>query len=75
MCFPPRRGGGVYLQSPLVLGFQGDDICEGSVPEVGQGGHTTRWSGLGLAHATRWCGPLVAHLALSFWILSSSGEI
>jgi hypothetical protein len=34
--------------------------------EVGLGGHTTGWRGLGLAHATWWCGPLVDHLALSF---------
>jgi hypothetical protein len=34
--------------------------------EMGQGGHTTRWRGLGLAHATRWCGPLVAQFTLSF---------
>jgi hypothetical protein len=26
---------------PLVLGFRGDDICEGALAEVGQGGHTT----------------------------------
>jgi hypothetical protein len=58
-----------------VLGFRGDDIREGAMAEVGQGGHTTRWRDLGLAHATRWCGPLVAHLALSFWLLPSSGEI
>jgi hypothetical protein len=60
---------------PWVLGFQGHDIREGAMAEVGQGGHTTRWRGLGLARATRWCGPLVAHLTLSFWLLSSSGEI
>jgi hypothetical protein len=59
----------------LVLGFRGDDIREGVLAEVGQGGHTTRWRGLGLARATRWCGPLVAHLALSFWLLPSSDEI
>jgi hypothetical protein len=32
--------------------------------EVGQGSHTTRWRGLGLARATRWCGP--------WWITSPS---
>jgi hypothetical protein len=37
---------------PWVLGFRGDDICEGALAEVGQGGHTTRWRGLGLAHTT-----------------------
>jgi hypothetical protein len=75
MCFLPRRGGGVYLWSPWVLGFWGDDIREGAMPDVGQGSHTTRWRSLGLARATRWCGPLVAHLALSFWLLPSSSEI
>jgi hypothetical protein len=43
--------------------------------EVGQGGHTTRWRGQGLARATWWCGPPTAPLALSFWLLSSSGKI
>jgi hypothetical protein len=43
--------------------------------DIGQGGHTTRQRGLGLARTTRWCGPLVAHFALSFWLLPSSGEI
>jgi hypothetical protein len=66
VCFPPHRGGGIYLQSSQVLGFRGDDIHEGAMAEVGQGGHTTRCHGLGLARATRWCGPLVAHLALFF---------
>jgi hypothetical protein len=28
-----------------------------------------------MAHARGWCRTLVAHLALSFWLLSSSGEI
>jgi hypothetical protein len=51
---------------PSVLGFWGDDIREGAMPEVDQGSHTTWWCGLGLAHARGWCGPLVAHLALSF---------
>jgi hypothetical protein len=58
-----------------VLGFWGDDIREGAMAEVGQGGHTTRWRSLGLARTTRWCGPLVTHFALSFWLLPSSGEI
>jgi hypothetical protein len=31
--------------------------------------------GLGLARPRGWCGTLVAHLALSFWLLPSSGEI
>jgi hypothetical protein len=43
--------------------------------EVGHGGHTTGWRGLGLARATWWFGPLAAHLALSFWLLPSSDEI
>jgi hypothetical protein len=43
--------------------------------EVGQGGHTTWWRGLGLARARGWCGPLVAHLGLSFWLPLSSGKI
>jgi hypothetical protein len=75
VCFLPRRGGRVYLRSPLLLGFRGDNIREAAMPEVGQGGHTTRWCGLGLARTTRWCGTLVAHLALSFWLLPSFSKI
>jgi hypothetical protein len=61
--------------SPSVLGFRGDNIREGVLAEVGQGGHTRGWRDLGLAHATRWCGPLVFHLAFSFRLLPSSDEI
>jgi hypothetical protein len=76
VCFPPCRGGEVFCAIlSLVLVFRGDDIHEGAMAEVGQGGHTTRRRDLGLAHATRWCGPLVARLALSFGLLPSSGEI
>jgi hypothetical protein len=71
---PQRRQSLSVILSPF-LGFRGDDIREGALAEVGQGGHTTRRCGLGLAHAMGWCGPLVAHLALSFWLLSSSGQI
>jgi hypothetical protein len=45
------------ISDPLVLGFQGDDICEGTLAEVGQGGHATGWRGLGLARTTWWCAP------------------
>jgi hypothetical protein len=45
------------------------------MPVVDQGVHTTWRCGLGLARAMGWCGPLVAHLALSFWLLPSSGRI
>jgi hypothetical protein len=76
MCvFRPAEAAESICDPPWVLGFQGDDIRKGAMPEVGQGGHITRWRDLGLARATRWCGPLVAHLALSFWLLPSSGEI
>jgi hypothetical protein len=71
----PQRRRSLYAILLPVLGFRGDDICEGALAEVGQGGHTTWWRGLGLAHAMGWCGPLVSHLALSFWLLSSSGQI
>jgi hypothetical protein len=76
VCFLPWRGSGVYLLSPLpILDFRGDDICEGAMPEVDQGGHTTWRCGLGLTRARGWCGHLVAHLALSFWLLPSSDQI
>jgi hypothetical protein len=71
---PQRRWSLSAILLP-ILGFWGDDIHEGAMVEVGQGGHTTRRRGLGLARATRRCGPLVAHFALSFWLLLSSGEI
>jgi hypothetical protein len=71
----PQKWRSLSAILPSVLGFRGDDIRERALPEVGQGGHTTRRRGQGLARATRWCGPLVAHLALSFWLLPSSGEI
>jgi hypothetical protein len=73
--FRPAEVAESICDPPWVLGFPRDDIREGAMVEVGQGGHTTRWCGLGLARATRWCGPLVAHLVLSFWLLPSSGEI
>jgi hypothetical protein len=60
---------------PLGLWFWGDNISEGVLAEVGQGGHTTGWHGLGLARATKWCGPLVAHHTLFFWLLPSFDEI
>jgi hypothetical protein len=47
---------------PSVLGFRGDDIHKGAMPEVDQGGHTTWQRGLGLACTRGWCGPLVALL-------------
>jgi hypothetical protein len=71
---PQRRRSLSAILSP-VLSFWGDNIDEGAMAEVGQGGHTTRRYGLGLARVTRWCGPLVAHLALSFWLLPSYGKI
>jgi hypothetical protein len=71
----PQRRWSLSAILPPVLGFRGDNIREGEMPEVGQGSHTTRWRGLGLARATRWRGPLVAHLVLFFWLLSSAGEI
>jgi hypothetical protein len=73
--FRPAEAAESISDPPQVLGFWGDDICEGALAEVGQGGHTTRWRDLGLARANKWCGPLVAHLALSFWLLPSFDEI
>jgi hypothetical protein len=73
--FCPAEAAESISDPPWALGFQGDDIREGVLAEMGQGSHTIGWRGLGLARATRWCGPLVAHLALSFWLLPSSGEI
>jgi hypothetical protein len=62
---------------PLGLRFSGRRYTHGGAGRGGPGRphHTTGWRDLGLARATRWCGPLVAHLALSFWLLQSSDEI
>jgi hypothetical protein len=73
--FRPAEAAESISDPPSLLGFRGDNIREGALAEVGQGGHTTGWRDLGLARATWWCGPLAAHLALSFWILPSSDEI
>jgi hypothetical protein len=62
----PRRRRSLSTILLPVLGFQEDDIREGALAKVGQGGHTTWWRGQGQAHAWGWCGPLVAHLLLSF---------
>jgi hypothetical protein len=71
----PQRRWSLSAILLLVLDFRGDDIREGALAEVGQGSHTTWRHGLGLARARGRCGPLVAHLALSFWLLPSSGQI
>jgi hypothetical protein len=73
--FCPVEAAESICDPPWVLGFWEDDTHEGAMAGVGQGGHTTRWHDLGPARATRWCGPLVAYLALSFWLLPSFGEI
>jgi hypothetical protein len=74
--FRPEEAAESICDPPPHLRFLGRRyIHEGAMAEVGQGGHTTRWCGLGLDRATRWCGPLMAHLALSFWLLLSSSEI
>jgi hypothetical protein len=73
--FRPQRRWSLSAIPLLVLGFRGDDIREGALTEVSQGGQTTRWRGLGLARTMGCCGPLVAHLTLSFWLHPSSGQI
>jgi hypothetical protein len=75
--FSARRGGGVYLRSPPHLRFSRRRYTRRGDARGGLGWahHQVAWRGLGLSRATRWCGPLVAHLALSFWLLPSSGEI
>jgi hypothetical protein len=71
---PQRRRSLSAILFP-VLGFRGDDIREGAMPEMDPGSHTTWRRGLGLARARGWCGPQVAHIALSFWLLPSSDQI
>jgi hypothetical protein len=73
--FRPAEAAESICDPPPSLRFSGRRYTRGGMAEVGQGGHTTRRCGLGLARATRWCGPLVAHFALSFWLLPSSSEI
>jgi hypothetical protein len=67
--FSPVEAAESFCDPPPVLGFWGDNIREEAMAEVGQGGHTTWRCGLGLARTRGRCGPLVAHLALSFWLL------
>jgi hypothetical protein len=57
-----------------LLGFsrRGVFIGEGAVPEVGQGGLTTRGRGPGAGHAALWCGRPVAPLHLLFGSLEAS---
>jgi hypothetical protein len=64
--FHPVEAAESFCYPPPSLRFLGDDIHEGALAELGQGGHTTWQRGLGLAHTRDKCGPLVAHLALSF---------
>jgi hypothetical protein len=73
--FCPTEVAESICNPPSVLHFRGDDMRKGAMLEVDQGGHTTWQRGLGLARARGWCGLLVAHLALSFWILPSSDQI
>jgi hypothetical protein len=73
--FAPQRRRSLFAILPPVLHFREDDIHEGALAEVGQGGHTTWWRSQGLARTWGWCGPLVAHLSLSFLLLPSSGKI
>jgi hypothetical protein len=64
VCFPPRRGGSLFAIPLPVLGFWGDDIREGAMPEVDQGGHTTWRCTVGLARARGGVGP--------WWLTSPS---
>jgi hypothetical protein len=41
--FRPAEAAESISDPPWVLGFRGDDIREGVLAEVGQGGHTTGW--------------------------------
>jgi hypothetical protein len=41
--FLPAEAAESISDPPWVLGFQGDDIREGAMAEVGQGDHTTGW--------------------------------
>jgi hypothetical protein len=60
----PQRWQSLSAILPPVLGFRGDDIREGAMPEVDQGDHTTWRRGLGLAHARDDVGP--------WWLTSPS---
>jgi hypothetical protein len=60
---------------PPGLRFSKRRYTRGGASRGGPGQPHHQWHSLGLARGTRWCGPLVAHLALSFWLLSSSSNI
>jgi hypothetical protein len=62
--FRPAEVAESICDPPPILGFRGDDIREGAMPEVDQDGHTTWRRGLGLARARGGVGP--------WWLTSPS---
>ena len=70
-----QRWQNISVVSLPCLGLSGDDICEGTLSDAGQGLHTMPRRGLGLARAWGWCGPPVAPLRFSFWLPGSSDDI
>ena len=53
-----QRRRNISLVAPPCLGLSGDDICEGTLSEVGQGGHTMPRRGQGWPAPRGGVGPL-----------------
>jgi hypothetical protein len=67
-----------FCDPPPVLGFREEDIREGALAEVGQGGHTTWWRGQGWPTLGGGVGPRMLTLTSpscyfhlrNFWVFS-----
>jgi hypothetical protein len=72
--FRPAEAAESISDPPFVLGFRGRQYTREGDGRSGPG-WPHHWVARALARATWWCGPPAAPLALSFWLLSSSGKI
>jgi hypothetical protein len=63
------------ISDPPNLRFSGRWYTRGGADKGGLGRPHHWVARPGAGRATWWCGPLATHLALSFWLLPSSGEI
>jgi hypothetical protein len=72
--FHPAEAAVSISEPPLTLVFGDNEIHEGAMAEVGQGGHTIGRCSQGSGRAPCVCACPVAPLASSFWLLQSSGK-
>jgi hypothetical protein len=73
--FHPAEAAEYFYDPPPSLRFSRGRYTQRGIGIGGPGWPHHLVARLGLARAKGWCGPLVAHLGLSFWLLSSSGKI